>query len=86
MHVAGMKRQDMLAHVMKKDGSKLVLNTLDEVIAKRTEDPDWRGAEVHVAGGRPRELTPKEEKSVVDLENRPRQQRFPIGRSALCTV
>ena len=27
MHVAGMGREDMLAHVRKKDGSKVVLNT-----------------------------------------------------------
>jgi hypothetical protein len=71
MHLGQMKRQDMLAHVTKKDGAPLLLHTLDDVIAKTSADPQWRG-EDSSAGGRPHELDKKERKQVVDLVFRER--------------
>ena len=65
MHVAGMKRSDMVEHLAKTDGSKPSLHAIDDVVAKRTEDPKWEGEVVHT--GRPRELTQQEEKTLVRL-------------------
>jgi len=39
MHVAGLKRSDMAAHVQKTDGSKPALHAIDDVVAKKTADP-----------------------------------------------
>ena len=39
MHLANMKREDMLAHVRKKDGSPLQLHSVDEVIATKIKQP-----------------------------------------------
>ena len=66
MHVAGMKRDQMLDHVRKKDGTKLNLHNLDLVISRKKTNPDWKG-EDSSAGGRPRELTDKEGKRLVSL-------------------
>ena len=43
MHVAGLKRSDMAAHVQKTDGSKPALHAIDDVVAKKTADPKWEG-------------------------------------------
>lgn len=66
MHLAGMKREDMRDHVRKKDGSKLTLHTLDDVIKTKTDHPDWKG-EDSSAGGRPKALTKAQEQQVVKL-------------------
>ena len=66
MHLGGMPHEDMLAHVQKKDGSQLLLNTLDGIIARKKADPDWFG-EDSCAGGRPRQLADKQVKSLVDF-------------------
>jgi len=66
MHLAKMKRETMLPHLSKRDGTPLTLHTVDDVIAKKIANPEWRG-EDSGAGGRPRELTKKEAKQLVDL-------------------
>ena len=66
MYLAGMQRKEMLPYLRKKDGTELSLDTLDHVISMRKADPDWDSGSVHVAGGRPCELSPIEKK-VVDL-------------------
>ena len=65
MHVAGLKRSDMLAHVQKTDGSEPRLHAIDDVVAKKTANPKWEGESTHT--GRPRELDAKEEKDLVRL-------------------
>jgi transposase len=65
MHVAGLERSDMAAHVQKTDGSKPALHAIDDVVAKKTADPKWEGETTHT--GRPRELNVKEEKALVKL-------------------
>eukprot|EP00973_Karenia_brevis_P091447 12407481-Karenia_brevis.AAC.1 len=71
MHLAGMKREDMLSHVRKKDGCELTLHTLDAVIKTKTDNPAWKG-EDSSAGGRPRVLTEAQETQVVKLVFRKR--------------
>ena len=72
--MAGMQRHDMLDHVSKSDGTPLLLHTIDDVIAKKKEDADWQGENVHHAGGRPRLLTPEEEAQVARLVFKARGQ------------
>ena len=43
MKLGGMPREEMLEHVWKKDGTELTLHTLDDVIKKKTDYPDWMG-------------------------------------------
>ena len=62
MHLANMKREDMLAHVRKKDGSPLQLHRVDEVIGTKTINPGWRW-DGSSAGGRPHALTSDREPS-----------------------
>ena len=66
MHLAELPREDMKQHVRKRDGSSVGLHAIDEVIAKKKENPEWEGTE-SAAGGRPRELSEKETKALVDL-------------------
>ena len=66
MHLGKVKRSEMLTHVQKKDGSPLLLDTLDRVIARKREDAEWRGEESS-AGGRPQELSEAEQEELVDL-------------------
>ena len=46
MHVAGMKRDQMLEHVRKKDGIKLNLHNLDLVISRKKATPIGRARKV----------------------------------------
>ena len=71
MHLGNVKREDMLKHVKKKDGTRLLLHTIDDVIAKKKGNPEWMG-EDSIAGGRPKELSPKECQEVVRLVFRER--------------
>ena len=71
MHLADLGREKMLEHVSKTDGSPLLLHTLDDVIAKKKKQPEWRG-EDSVAGGRPHELSAEEQKNLVSLVFRER--------------
>ena len=66
MMKAGMTREDIVKLVKKKDGSSPCLRSVGNVMSKCKEDPAWRGTD-SVAGGRPRALTPQEEKEVEKL-------------------
>ena len=46
MHVAGMKRDQMLDHVRKKDGTKLNLHNLDPVISRKKQTQTGRARTV----------------------------------------
>ena len=46
MHVAGMKRDQMLDHVRKKDGTKLNLHNLDLVISRKKQTQTGRARTV----------------------------------------
>ncbi len=52
--------------VEKKDGTNPTLKSVDEVLAKKADNPEWRG-EDSSAGGRPRSLTRQQAKELVDL-------------------
>ena len=66
MMKAGMTREDIVKLVKKKGGSSPCLRSVGNVMSKCKEDPPWRGTD-SVAGGRPRALTPQEEKEVEKL-------------------
>ena len=57
----------MQEHVFKKDGSPVLLNAIDRVIAKAKANPDWRGVQRDRGGGRPRQLSDAQLKQLVDL-------------------
>ena len=66
MHLAGMKRQDMLGHVRKNDGTPLTLNAVDGVIKRKSEAPSWMGTDSS-GGRRPKEVSDLEIKKLVAL-------------------
>ena len=66
MHIGKVQREEMLKHVQKKDGSPLLLDTLDYTIAKKKAEPKWLG-EDSSAGGRTQELSDAEQKALLDL-------------------
>ena len=63
---AGATRKKIIQTVRKKDNSRSTVRAIDEIIAHFKKDPKWRGQD-SVAGGRPRELTQKEQKQLVDF-------------------
>ena len=63
MKMAGAVRGDMRDKCRKTDGTKPSLRAVDVVLANFEEDPEWDGRDSS-AGGRPRLLTSKEEKSI----------------------
>ena len=63
MKMAGAFRGDMRDKCRKTDGTKPSLRAVDVVLANFEEDPEWDGRDSS-AGGRPRLLTSKEEKSI----------------------
>ena len=64
MHIGKVQREEMLKHVQKKDGSPLLLDTLDYTIAKKKVEPKWLG-EDSSAGGRTQELSDAEQKDLL---------------------
>ena len=96
MHCAGSARDEIVDTVTKKDGSAPSLKAVDETIAHKTEDPEWRG-EDSAAGGRPQELSAGDKKDLVRLVFRERakavvtikycQKRLPRLRGvSRCTI
>ena len=73
MKLAGMRREDMLEHIVKTDGSPATVKAIDETIAKKKADPDWEGQVHHP--GRPHELSEDEKKQVVALVFKDRGQK-----------
>ena len=57
---AGTDRREIRKRVKKKDGKSPSLNTIDNVLDRFEDDPEWDGLEDRTAGGRPRDLTPKQ--------------------------
>ena len=52
----GFERTEIQKQVFKKDGTNPHIRAVDGVLAKKREDPNWRGLDSQ-AGGRPRALT-----------------------------
>ena len=48
---AGTERSDIVKQVKKKDGSAPCLRTVDTVLGRFEEDPEWDGVEDRTAGG-----------------------------------
>ena len=69
MRMAGAPREEMRDKARKTDGSKPSLRAVDEVIAHYEEDPEWDG-EDSCAGGRPRTISLKHERSIRRLLER----------------
>ena len=66
MHLAGMRREDMLSLVQKSDGAEPALQTIDTIIAKKKSDPEWNG-ENEAKSGRPPALTAEKQKLLVNF-------------------
>ena len=64
---AGTERQEIRKKVLKKDGKKPSIGTVDGILARFEEDPDWDGCEDRTAGGRPRLLTPEQEARIKNI-------------------
>ena len=60
MREQGAQRTDIAKKVEKKDGSPPSLKTIDNVLDRFEQEPDWGGCEERTAGGRPRDVTPKQ--------------------------
>jgi len=73
MRRAGASREEIRKAITKKDGSTPSLRAVAGVLAKQAEEPEWRG-EDSAAGGRPRHLTPAQEKVVERLVFKERGQ------------
>lgn len=63
---AGWAKTKIRGQVRKPNGAKPTLRTVQGVVAKATKDPTWRGQR-QWSGGRPKTLTPAQQKEVVDL-------------------
>ena len=59
----GVERQDIADRVRKHDGVSPSLRAIDDIYSRFLEDPDWID-DPGRAGGRPRDLTPKQEQKV----------------------
>ena len=66
MHLAHVPREDIQKQVRKKDGTPPSLHAIDEVIASKNAQPDWRGQDSS-AGGRPSARLPKQKKQLLQL-------------------
>ena len=49
MHLAGMRRADMLEHLRKKDGQRVPIDAVDKIIARKKANPEWTGQAIRVA-------------------------------------
>ena len=62
----GVERAEIQKKVNKKDGTRPHIRAIDAVLAKKREDPEWRGQDSQ-AGGRPRALTDAQQRQLVAL-------------------
>ena len=60
MREKGAERGEIAKTVKKKDGASPSLTTVDNVLERFKEDPEWDGREERTAGGRPRDVTDKQ--------------------------
>ena len=61
MREVGTERKAIVKQVKKKDGKFPFIKAVDNVLDRFKEQPDWEGLEERHAGGRPRDVTPKQE-------------------------
>ena len=61
---AGTRRHEIKKKVKKTDGKSPSLQAIDGVLQRFEDDPEWDGCEDRSAGGRPRELTGKQEAQI----------------------
>eukprot|EP00973_Karenia_brevis_P009074 1227904-Karenia_brevis.AAC.1 len=66
LHLAGVHREDMVKWIEKKDGTHPQLHAIDQCIAKKRANPDWRGEE-SLDRGRPEALNESQKQKVVRL-------------------
>jgi transposase len=64
---AGTKRADIVKIVKKKDGRSPSLQSVDDVLRRFGEDPEWDGLEERTAGGRPRQLTSQQVAKILQI-------------------
>ena len=64
---AGVKRGVIAKQVKKKDGRSTSVKTVDLILQRFREDPDWDGIEHREAGGRPRLLSLKQECMILKI-------------------
>ena len=69
MKLVGAGRQQILGKTHKKDGASPSLKAVDDILAHFAEDPEWDGGD-SCAGGRPRLITPQQEKSIEKILER----------------
>ena len=62
MREKGTGRAEIMQRVQKQDGKSPSFKTVDFILQRFDDDPDWDGVEDRTAGGRPRGLTAKQEK------------------------
>ncbi len=62
----GARRNNIRKEVLKKDGTRANIRAIDGVLQRARSDPDWQGDD-SVAGGRPQELSIKEQRQVAKL-------------------
>ena len=65
MSLMGASREQICESVLKRDGAAPTVRAVDDVIAKKKAEPEWRGEEVH--SGRPKILTASQQQQLVDL-------------------
>jgi transposase len=64
---AGTERRHIRKLVRKRDGKSPSLTTVDNVLDRYKKDPKWDGLEDRTAGGRPRDLTPKQANMILKV-------------------
>ena len=64
---AGVKRPEIQKRVRKKDGKRPSLQSVDGVLERYEQEPEWDGVEVRTAGGRPCDVTPQQAKKILDI-------------------
>ena len=65
MSLMGATRKHISECVLKKDGTAPTVRAVEDVIARKKAEPEWRGEEVHT--GRPKSLTVDQQQQLVDL-------------------
>ena len=65
MSLMGASRDQICEAVLKRDGTAPTVRAVDDVIARKRAEPEWRGEEVH--SGRPKVLTAAQQQRLVDL-------------------
>ena len=64
MRERGAERADIAKKVKKTDGTSPSVQTVDSVLQRFKQEPEWDGREERTAGGRPPHLTPKQIASI----------------------